>query len=425
MPGRHVLLLALLLSLGSCNLLKLDQQMQQAHQQLQLVSGQLRASDSGNSAWVALLDEHSQVLEYRISAPREGFYFTVAPGHYQLLAFEDRNANFRLDRDEPRQWLQTAQTTALAVQPNPNQWQQLIQLNPIELHSRSLAAAPKLDLRLQVLYGQQPRLQSNYLQPISLNDVRFDPQSVSLGAWQPLTFIQQFGYGLYLLAPWDKDKEPIFLVHGINSSPRDWQELLAKLDLRHFQPVLFHYPSGLPLNNSAYLLSVAMRDVQLRYGPRRMHIFAHSMGGLLARRAVQQLSPSDDQRLCLFITLSTPWAGHPSAASGVRDVPLDIPLWRDLAPGSAYLQRLFANPLPAHMRQWLLVSYSGNNSLLPTPNDGVVPLASELDNHAQDEAEQLFMLAEDHNSILSSSRSSQLLNRALASLPSKGCRGKN
>lgn len=419
------MLLALLLSLGSCNLLKLDQQMQQAHQQLQLVSGQLRASDSGNSAWVALLDEHSQVLEYRISAPREGFYFTVAPGHYQLLAFEDRNANFRLDRDEPRQWLQTAQTTALAVQPNPNQWQQLIQLNPIELHSRSLAAAPKLDLRLQVLYGQQPRLQSNYLQPISLNDVRFDPQSVSLGAWQPLTFIQQFGYGLYLLAPWDKDKEPIFLVHGINSSPRDWQELLAKLDLRHFQPVLFHYPSGLPLNNSAYLLSVAMRDVQLRYGPRRMHIFAHSMGGLLARRAVQQLSPSDDQRLCLFITLSTPWAGHPSAASGVRDVPLDIPLWRDLAPGSAYLQRLFANPLPAHMRQWLLVSYSGNNSLLPTPNDGVVPLASELDNHAQDEAEQLFMLAEDHNSILSSSRSSQLLNRALASLPSKGCRGKN
>jgi pimeloyl-ACP methyl ester carboxylesterase len=425
MTGRHVWLLALLLSLGGCNLLKLDQQMQQAQQQLQLVSGQLSASDSGHSALVALLDERKRVLEYRIAAPGEGFYFTVAQGTYQVLAFEDRNGNFILDPDEPRQWLQPARSTALTVQPNPAQWQQLLQLNPIALHADSLSPAPKLDLRLKVLYGQQPRLQSNYLQPISLNDVRFDPHSVSLGAWQPLSFIQQFGYGLYLLAPWDKTKEPIFLVHGINSSPRDWQALLAKLDLRHFQPVLFHYPSGLPLNNSAYLLSVAMRDVQLRYGPRRMHLFAHSMGGLLARRAVQQLSPADDQRLCLFITLATPWGGHPSAASGVRDVPLDIPLWRDLAPGSAYLERLFAQPLPAHIRQWQLVSYSGNSSLLPGPNDGVVPLASELDSRAQDEAEHLFLLDEDHNSILSSSRSSQLLNRALASLPAKGCRGKN
>ena len=121
------------------------------------------------------------------------------------------------------------------------------------------------------------------------------------------------------------------------------------------------------------MLSVAIRDLQLRHTPPRLHVFAPSMGGLVARRAVQLLSTDDNQRLCLFITLSTPWDGHPSAASGVRDVPLDIPVWRDMAPGSPYLQRLFATPLPVHMRQWLLVSYAGNTRMLPNPNDGTGP----------------------------------------------------
>ena len=173
------------------------------------------------------------------------------------------------------------------------------------------------------------------------------------------------------------------------------------------------------------MLSVAIRDMQLRYTPARLHVFAHSMGGLVARRAVQLLSEGDNQRLCLFITLSTPWDGHPSAVSGMRDVPLDIPVWRDMAPGSRYLQSLFATPLPAHMRQWLLVSYAGNTRLLPEPNDGTVPLASELRTAAQDEAERLYLLDETHTSILNSSRSQALLERALSSLPAHGCKPAN
>jgi pimeloyl-ACP methyl ester carboxylesterase len=422
MSGWHVLLATALLLSGGCSLLKLDKEMQQARQELLLIPGQLHVSDSGHSALVALLDSHSKLVGYRIAAPGETFYFTVATAAYQLLAFDDRNGNFILDNDEPRHWLSNAQSAPLSVQPEAPERARLSQFNPLHLTATDLQPAPALDLSLEVLYHEQPRMQSNYLQPVRFDDPRFDDLQVQLGAWQPLSFMRELGYGLYLLAPWDEDKEPIILVHGINSSPRVWQELAASLNLEGYQLVLYHFPGGLPLNNSAYMLSVAIRDLQLRHTPQRLHVFAHSMGGLVARRAVQLLSEEDSQRLCLFITLSTPWDGHPLAASGVRDVPLDIPVWRDLAPGSHYLQSLFATPLPAQIRQWLLVSYGGNTRMLPEPNDGAVPLASELRAAAQDEAERLYLLNETHTSILSSTRSYALLERALDSLPAQGCK---
>lgn len=421
MAGLRLLLLALLLSSSACSLLKLDQEMQQARQELLLVAGQLQSSDSGRSALVALLDQQGKLVAYRIAAPGESFYFTEAPAAYQLLAFDDRNGNFILDRDEPRHWLPHARGTALRVQPEPAERERLSRLNPLHLDASDLQPAPPLDLSLELLYREQPRLQRNYLQVVRFDDPRFDEQQVRLGAWQPLTFMRELGYGLYLLAPWDADKEPVFLVHGINSSPRVWQELAANLDLERFQLVLFHYPSGLPLNNSAYMLSVGIRDVQLRHAPQRLHVFAHSMGGLVARRALQLLSAEDSRPLCLFITLATPWGGHPAAATGLQQVPLEIPVWKDMAPGSRYLQTLFASPLPPHIRQWLLVSYGGGSRLLSEPNDGVVPLASELRAAAQDEAERLYLLDESHTGILRSARGSELLGRALGSLPAQGC----
>ncbi|VXB17063.1 Alpha/beta hydrolase [Pseudomonas sp. 8AS] len=422
MAKLHKALLALALLCGGCQLLELDRQVQQAHQELVLVAGQLEASNP-STALVALLDGQGKAVAYRIVAPGNAFYFTVATGTYQLLAFADDNGNFRLDPDEARHWLAQARSVALRLQPDDATRAALQRSNRLQLGATAPAEdAPEIDLSLDRLYANQPRLRSNYLQQVSLDDPRFDPQRISQGAWEPLSYIREVGYGLYLLEPWDDDKEPVFLVHGINDSPRTWRALLDGLDRQRFQPVLFHYPGSLPLNNSAYLLSEAIQDVQLRQGVQRFHIVAHSMGGLVARRAVQLLEANaGSQNLCLFLTLATPWDGHPAAAKGLKQAPVIVPTWRDLAPGSAYLQALFAKPLPAHVRQWLLVSYSGNSRLLTQPNDGVVPLASQLRGAAQDEAEHLFLLAEDHTSILHSERSQALLERALDSLPASGC----
>lgn len=414
--------LALLLcATNGCSVFKVDSEMQQARTDLVLVAGHLNGTESGHSALVALLDAQGKLLTYRIAAPGEDFYFTEAPGRYQLLAFDDRNGNLALDADEPRQWLPNARSTLLHVQPDSATRKRLSQGNVIELPASSLSQAPAVDLSLEVLHRERPRMQRNYLQPVSFADPRFNVANTQLGSWQPLTFLRDIGYGLYLLAPWDNSKEPIFLVHGINSSPLDWQDVAAGIDQNRFQIVLYHYPSGVPLNNSAYLLSVGIRDIQRRYSPRRIHVIAHSMGGLVARRALQMLDAQDSLSVCLFATLSTPWDGHPSAANGLKNVPLEVPVWKDMAPGSPYLQQLFATRLPEHIRQWMLISYAGNSRLLPEPNDGVVPLASELRTAAQDEATQIYVLNEDHISILHSRRTRELLNRAVQQLPKQGC----
>lgn len=415
-------LLGLLVLLGGCQLLALERQMQSAQQQLVLIPGQLQDSGTAQPALVALLNQQGRVQTYRIVQPNGLFYFSMPSGDYQLLAFEDHNGNLLLDTDEPRHWLQHAQTTPFQVQPSPAERARLGKLNRLQPEPATVSV-PDIDLSLDRLYRDLPRLQRNYLQVVDFADPRFSAERISQGAWQPLDFLSEVGYGLYLLQPWDPDKEPIFLVHGINSAPPAWSELVDSIDPERFQVLLYHYPSGLPLNNSAYLLSEAIRDVQLRYAPRRFHIFAHSMGGLVARRAMQLLSAGGGtDRQCLFLTLSTPWGGHPSAAKGLARSPVVAPVWRDLAPGSSYLQALFAHALPPHIRQWQLVSYGGNTRFLPQPNDGAVPLISELREAAQNEATRLYLLPDSHVGILSSSRSKELIGQALAGLPAEGCR---
>lgn len=416
---RRGLLLVLLSLLAGCNLLRLGQQLQTVERDLLLVSGRLQGEQT---ALVALLDEGGDTLGYRVVPPGELFYFSVERGDYQLLAFVDSNLNFRLDPGEPRHWLAAAQTVALRLQPNLAQRAELGERNSLHPHADDGAPVPTADLSLGRLYREHPRLRYNYLQVVNFDDPRFDPARVEQGTWQPLDFIREVGFGLYLLQPWQEGKEPVVLVHGVNDSPRAWRELATAIDPRRFQVLLFHYPSGSPLHNDAYLLSEALRDLQLRYNPPRLHLFAHSMGGLVARRTLQLLEPGDGSpQPCLFLSLATPWGGHPAAAKGIAQSPVVAPVWRDVAPGSEYLTALFITPLPGHVQYWLLAGYGGGSRLLAQPNDGVVPLASQLRAAAQDEAKHLYLLEESHISILHSERSKALVRRALDSLPANGC----
>jgi pimeloyl-ACP methyl ester carboxylesterase len=413
-------LLLLTSLLGGCQLLALDRQLQMAQHSQVLIPGSLDAGAS-QEALVALFAD-GRLLAYRNVQPDGLFYFSMAAGDYQLLAFEDRNGNLRLDADEPRHWLAQPRTAPFQLQPTAEQRAVLGKLNLLRPGPADSTPLPALDLSLERLSRDLPRVRHNYLREVDFDDPRFSAQRTAQGAWQPLDFLSEVGYGLYLLQPWSPHKEPIFLVHGINSSPAAWRELAASIDQERYQLVLFHYPSGLPLNNSAYLLSEAIRDVHLRLRPTRFHLFAHSMGGLVARRSVQLLQPgAGDQPLCLLLTLATPWGGHPAAADGVKRAPVNVPVWRDMTPGSPYLQQLFAAPLPEHVRQWQLVAYTGNSRMIAEPNDGTVPLASELLPAAQDEAERLYLIEANHTGILHNARSAALLRRALDSLPQEGC----
>ncbi len=97
---------------------------------------------------------------------------------------------------------------------------------------------------------------------------------------------------LILLEPYDKERIPVLLVHGLNSHPRMWKDVINDLradpKLRgKYQFMLFYYPTGWPIAYSSMRLREELRALQSAVGPTKdMLVIGHSMGGLLSRMQV-------------------------------------------------------------------------------------------------------------------------------------------
>ncbi|HAD62235.1 MAG TPA: hypothetical protein DCG12_23605 [Planctomycetaceae bacterium] len=100
--------------------------------------------------------------------------------------------------------------------------------------------------------------------------------------------------GLYMVTPYDPDRIPVLMVHGLWSSPITWMEMFNDLqadpELREkYQFWFYLYPTGEPLTTAAANLRERLREVRRRcdpYGRNRtldqMVVVGHSMGGLMS-----------------------------------------------------------------------------------------------------------------------------------------------
>jgi hypothetical protein len=101
---------------------------------------------------------------------------------------------------------------------------------------------------------------------------------------------------IVFLQPFDPDKVPVVLIHGLLSTPQAWaplvRALLADSHIRqHCQLWFFYYPNGQPVPLSALQLREALDDAVSRYPPRKsMVLIGHSMGGILARVQVSRVT---------------------------------------------------------------------------------------------------------------------------------------
>lgn len=158
---------------------------------------------------------------------------------------------------------------------------------------------PKQTLTTLTPAGRAP-LAADFTAPIALFFDRLN--DLALGIRGLLRVDRQMAYaGLYMLEPYDPDRIPVVMVHGLSSSPLIWRNLINDLTLdpvirRNYQFWVVYYPSGIPTMASAFFLRDRLAAVRETFDPAGKHRASrdlvstgHSMGGVITRMNATQI----------------------------------------------------------------------------------------------------------------------------------------
>jgi pimeloyl-ACP methyl ester carboxylesterase len=162
---------------------------------------------------------------------------------------------------------------------------------------------PLVDTEIQIADRSIP-LESDVSTPLAtfLSDPLLNTYFLGIISMLNGEFANEFR-GLYMLEPYDPEKIPVVLVHGLGSSPITWTEMFNDLRAnpqiqKNYQFWFYMYPSGQPFWTSAREMRADVSRARHRLDPAheaaaldKMVFVGHSMGGLVAR---MQTIHSDD-----------------------------------------------------------------------------------------------------------------------------------
>lgn len=138
------------------------------------------------------------------------------------------------------------------------------------------------------LSGRTFPSQADFTAPLALGLAHEQPQKFGAAAMlDPEKFADKAG--LIQVQPYDPNKIPVLLVHGLQSTPAAWTPMVNTLWAdpvirRNYQIWVFGYPSGYPIPYSAALLRRQLELLDKTYpNHHRIILVGHSMGGLLSR----------------------------------------------------------------------------------------------------------------------------------------------
>ena len=412
MIGRAVVAAGVLLTLHGCAMWDLRENIERIDQMASIGGRVSHASADGASVVVGLFDASSskQIDAFVLERSGAPYFFVVPAGTYRIAAFVDRNRDtvYQSAAEPAAQYGTPVDIRVAAGQKK----------HDVDLTIDDRSRVP-IDLPIAVPTGD--RRGTHELPPIELGEVttladpRFSAENGNMGLWEPVDFLFRVGAGFYFLEPYDPGKTPVLFVHGAGGNPSEFRFLAEHLDRTRFQPWFLYYPSGMDIDMIARGAVRWLGVLKARLQFPRLIVVAHSIGGLVSRATINRLiTQGDGGMLATFVTISTPWNGHSAAAMGVKEAPVVMPMWRDVAPGSTFLTDLLRVPLPAGCPHSLLFSYDGHSHFLDVPNDGVVAVSSELAQPVQRAARLVRGFDESHTSILRDADVSATVNEVLA-----------
>lgn len=192
---------------------------------------------------------------------------------------------------------------------------------------------------------------------------------------------------------------PVLLVHGFAANKSNWVFLrrdlrdagFGRVDALNYNPLIDDLPA------LAEACARRARRLCEATGSERVHLVGHSLGGLVARYAVQLCGLDDLAASCITVASPHQGVGHVP----VRWAPSRT--MRQLAAGSPVLRRLSASSRPLRTR--FVAYYSNLDLLVPGHRARIVEPALQATN--------VLVKDEGHLSILLSRRLSTSLVREL------------
>lgn len=206
-----------------------------------------------------------------------------------LIAVRRRNAG-----DEPAEkyyppGLSFAVTAFMRVEPDTSPDNANVHRCVLELYD------PLLSTNVTVCNRLVP-LEADISTPLAffLDDPQFQETDISTsGLFNPGT--NKGIKGLFMVEPYDPNRIPVVMVHGLWSSPTTWMEMFN--DLRAFPEIrqkyqfwFFQYPTGQPFWLSASQMRDSLAQLRVDLDPAgqnpnldQMVLVGHSMGGLVSR----------------------------------------------------------------------------------------------------------------------------------------------
>jgi pimeloyl-ACP methyl ester carboxylesterase len=335
----------------------------------------------------------------------------VPKGTHNIVAFGDKNKNLIYDKGEPAGQILSAEQVSTPAGGVAGNFDIVI----------TEQSSKKLDFPIGSKMPPKKYKGFHSTGPgaiARMDDFVFSDEYGKKGFWSGLEFFREIGGNVYFLEAYDPTKIPILFVHGAAGSPQNWQTFFESIDRNKYQPWFFYYPSGSTIDSMAHLLLWKMQNLQAKYKFNELYITAHSMGGLVVRYFIVNygyLFPS----ITNFISISTPWGGEELAEIGVKYSPAVIPVWRDMQPGSEFINSIFRKKIPPAVDYYLFFGHKGNRNILRPNNDKAVTLASQLDQRSQRDAKMIYGFNEDHVSILSSKQVISQYNAILTDIYQK------
>jgi len=338
---------------------------------------------------------HPLVGQREATADDTGYYGILLPaGSYDVLLFADVNGDG---------FYETEEVVARTPSGSP--------VDVDEKHTTEgvLVAGPELSLDLKAPSVSETavrvKVSSSPFVVASLDEPIFAPDLGELGVYYPNQFLTRVQRWVFAVGEPDFKKTQVVLVHGIEGTPRDFSTMVAGIDRSRYQIWLFYYPSGLHLDTLGIVLSRAIQTIAAypKSPDLKVVLVAHSMGGLVGRRAVNELCrDGKPPYLKAYVSFDTPYGGIEAVVGAEKRGQALVASWRDIAADSDFLKRLHATPLPPDLPFDLFFGWGVPGTNGPgTAGDGTIALHSQLDPRAQAAARRMIGFGQTHVGILS------------------------